>query len=427
MAAHGVAARFRGERPAGAIGRGPSFPASRRPPGVRVGAASASRRPRRVRRAVAAILLALVAAHGLAQETAPGSKLSLFKDPEDGAFDVSAWAATRTGVIPVVSPITEPAVGLGAAVALALIHGGGFSAFGKAPLGVTGKPVPPDISAVGGAYTENGTWAVLAAHLGFWGGDRWRYTGGAARMSPYLDTYDAQGRGYSFNVDGWALYQELRRRVGRSDVFVGARYVLADSTARFEPDEPPPPEVQGDGRPVRASGLGAVAEYDTRDNIFTPNRGTQIKASATFFRADLGSDHDYDRYTADGSAFWNPDRRLVLAGRLRTQNVRGDEPFYARPYVRLRGIPAMRYQGETAVSLDLEARWGLTTRWWLVGFGGAGWTDAGSVGYLADESVIAGGVGFRYLVARLLGLQMGLDVAKGPEDWATYVVFGSSW
>jgi len=38
-----------------------------------------------------------------------------------------------------------------------------------------------------------------------------------------------------------------------------------------------------------------------------------------------------------------------------------------------------------------------------------------------------GGVGFRYLVARLLGLQVGLDVAKGPEEWATCVVFGSSW
>jgi len=37
------------------------------------------------------------------------------------------------------------------------------------------------------------------------------------------------------------------------------------------------------------------------------------------------------------------------------------------------------------------------------------------------------GSGFRYLIARLLGLKMGVDVARGPEDWAFYVVVGSSW
>ncbi|MBP2689588.1 MAG: hypothetical protein H6Q83_1775, partial [Deltaproteobacteria bacterium] len=25
------------------------------------------------------------------------------------------------------------------------------------------------------------------------------------------------------------------------------------------------------------------------------------------------------------------------------------------------------------------------------------------------------------------GLQMGVDVARGPEQWAIYVVFGNSW
>jgi hypothetical protein len=384
--------------------------------------------PASPRRVAAAILLALaVAASGMAQEEAPAAKVSLFKDPQDGAFDISGWAATQTGVIPMVTPITEPAVGLGAAVSAILIHGGGIAAFEKAPPGMTGKPVPPDVSVVGGAYTENGTWAGFAGHIGFWGGDRWRYTGALARMSMNLDVYDDTGREYGFNLDGWAVYQELRRRVGRSDLFVGARWVYTDSTVRFDLDGAVPAELQRDGHKIRSSGLGAAAEYDTRDNIFTPNRGAQVKASAVFFRGEIGSDHDYDRYTLDGTFFHEASSRLVLCARLRTQSVSGDEPFYARPYVRLRGIPAMRYQGETAVSLEGEVRWGLTTRWWLVGFGGAGWTDAGSVRVLADESVLAGGAGFRYLIARALGLQMGADVARGPEEWAGYIVFGSSW
>lgn len=376
------------------------------------------------RAAAAALLLAAAAA---AQETAAPAKPSLFKDPKDGAFDISGWAATQTGVIPMISPITEPAVGYGALVYGILIHGGGFAALEKAPPGVTGKPVPPDISAGGGAYTENGTWMGFVGHLGFWGGDRWRYVGALARMSPNFDVYDGAGNAYGLNLDGWAVYQEVRRRVALTDLFVGARWVWTDSTLTFDLGDSVPDDFDREGRKVRSSGLGLVAEYDTRDNIFTPNRGSQVKASATFFRDAIGSDRDYDRYTLDGTFFLEADPRLVLSGRVRTQNVAGDEPFYARPYVRLRGVAAMRYQGETAVSVEGEARYGLTTRWWLVGFGGAGWTDAGDVRVLEDESVTAGGVGFRYLIARALGLQMGVDVAKGPEEWVGYIIFGTAW
>jgi len=43
------------------------------------------------------------------------------------------------------------------------------------------------------------------------------------------------------------------------------------------------------------------------------------------------------------------------------------------------------------------------------------------------ETVWNAGGGFRYLTAREFGLHMGIDVARGPEQWAIYVVFGNSW
>jgi hypothetical protein len=36
-------------------------------------------------------------------------------------------------------------------------------------------------------------------------------------------------------------------------------------------------------------------------------------------------------------------------------------------------------------------------------------------------------VGFRYLIARSYGMQIGLDVAGGPDDTVLYVVFGNAW
>ena len=40
---------------------------------------------------------------------------------------------------------------------------------------------------------------------------------------------------------------------------------------------------------------------------------------------------------------------------------------------------------------------------------------------------MAGGAGFRYLIARKLGLYTGIDVARGPETTAFYIQVGSAW
>jgi hypothetical protein len=46
-----------------------------------------------------------------------------------------------------------------------------------------------------------------------------------------------------------------------------------------------------------------------------------------------------------------------------------------------------------------------------------------------DDQVtaFAGGTGLRYEIARKYGLQVGADVAFGPEGAVLYIVFGSAW
>jgi hypothetical protein len=36
-------------------------------------------------------------------------------------------------------------------------------------------------------------------------------------------------------------------------------------------------------------------------------------------------------------------------------------------------------------------------------------------------------VGFRYYLAKAMGLHAGVDVARGPEDSAIYLIVGSAW
>ena len=44
-----------------------------------------------------------------------------------------------------------------------------------------------------------------------------------------------------------------------------------------------------------------------------------------------------------------------------------------------------------------------------------------------DNIQPAGGVGFRYLLAKQFGLYLGLDFAHGPEQFVWYLTFGSNW
>ena len=74
---------------------------------------------------------------------------------------------------------------------------------------------------------------------------------------------------------------------------------------------------------------------------------------------------------------------------------------------------------------EVEPRWDFTARWSLVGFIGAGWAADSVSDFSESDTKVAGGLGFRYLIARRLGLRAGLDIARGPEDTAIYITVGS--
>ena len=108
---------------------------------------------------------------------------------------------------------------------------------------------------------------------------------------------------------------------------------------------------------------------------------------------------------------------------LATQNT----PFYLLPYIKLRGVPILRYQGEMTVLAETEQFVNVYKRWSLIGFAGLGTTVPTLDEMNFTDPVWNAGGGFRYLIARALGLQVGMDIARGPEDWAFYIVFGSAW
>jgi len=364
--------------------------------------------------------LALAAAAALALALAPAearAEGSPFVDPLDGAFDVDRWLASRHGFVPIVAPITEPAVGYGAAAGALFLHG---RLGEEVPEGE--RRVPPSLSAAVGMYTSNGSWGAAAAHLGHWRNGDLRYLGAAAYASLELSAYVAADTRVRFRIEAVPVVQELTARVGDTDLSLGGRYTFIGS--RLHPGNADD-AASIPGRDLRTilSGLGGVLRWDSRDGIFSPSRGVRVEAVATWYAPWLGSDRDGWRAQISEVSYAALAPWLVGAVRLDLQLSGGDLPFWFRPYVALRGIPALRYQGRHVFVAETEERIDLTPRWSAVAFGGAGVAAAAAQPTLA----FSGGGGFRYLLARQFNVRAGLDVARGPEDWAVYLIFGNAW
>ena len=353
-----------------------------------------------------------------------------FIDPDDGYLDASNWLATKTGFLPVPIIITEPAVGYGGGLAAAFFHG---QLTGNTVTDDSGKSrrVPPSVSVVAAAKTENGTWFAGGGHMGIWKQDNIRYLGGAGYGSINMKYYGRSGelakRPVEFNTEALFLVQELKFRLWGSPLFAGLGYNFLDTQNEFETSSLIPiPGIPNINFDIRSAGLNLILNYDSRDNIFTPSSGLDAELKAGQYGPTWGGDDDFNKYSVYMKYYYPVGEKWVLGLRGDARAVDGDVPFYEYPFIDMRGIKAMRYQGKQTLLGEMELRWSFTPRWTLVGFGGAGKAFAEDSAKDSD-TIFSKGIGIRYLIASKLGLQTGIDVAKGPEDTAIYFQVGSSW
>ena len=369
--------------------------------------------------------------------TVNASMMDDFIDPQDGMFDTSHWLAERRGFFPIPIIITEPAVGFGLGAGLLFLHDplAGKTADGETfdpqNLDHKGRIVPPSVSGLFGAYTENDSWFVGGAHMGVWKNDDIRYVGALATASVNLKFYGLGGglsNGLNFNIEPAIFYQQLKFRLRDSDFFAGLDYLLLDSSIGFEILSSLPIEIPSSSFDSRSASVSLLLDYDSRDTLFTPSKGISAGIKASFFREAVGSDQEFEKYKAYAKYFTPLTDSLVLGLRGDIETLDGLAPFYQYPFIDMRGIPAMRYQGETASVAEAEFRWNFTLRWSLIAFGGVGVTDSADfVPSSSDDRVYSKGLGFRYFIARRFGAHAGIDIADGPEDTVLYITFGQAW
>jgi len=348
-----------------------------------------------------------------------------FIDPDDGMLDLSEHLLENRGMLPVPIVITEPAVGYGGGL-VGLFFDQPLGDALKTSLGETGKAIPPNITGVGAFKTENGSWGALLGHHHTWQRDRYRYLGGIGKAELTLDYYGLLGKPRAYQLDGVGLMQQLLARAGDSDWFLGARYVWLQVKPSFGAGWP----ADLEGQPLREVSIGRlsfIADHDTRNNIFSPTSGHFVEAELVVARPELGGTTSYEQANLRGFDWLPVGERFVLGLRGDLQATRGDVPFFARPFINMRGLPALRYQDNNAAVAEAELWWLTTPRWSLLGFAGAGRDWGRHVTFSEAETITAAGGGFRYLIAKKLGIHAGIDVARGPEGTVFYIQVGSPW
>lgn len=376
------------------------------------------------------ILLSSIFVHTVA--SAENSLWQSFLDPKDGKFDASNWLIARSGFLPVPVIVSDPSVGYGGGLAVLFFHESEENAEKSGKDDVL--TLPPSVSFGAGIYTENESWAGAGGHFGSWKEDSIRYLGYLGGGSLNLKYYGAglssttDDNPLEFNIDALFLFQELTVRYPQaSDFFFGLNYTYMGSNSTFPKLEDDIPGIDDNEFDSNDAGFGLIGRHDSRDIIISPSSGFFNELILTHNNEIFGGDFNYWQVKAQSFSWWQLTRKVNLGVRFDGRYVTDNAPFYAVPFIDMRGIPALRYQGDFVFVSEIEPRYDLTDRWSLVGFVGSGWTandDDRDVNYSGE---VAGGAGIRYLIARRLGMRMGVDIAWGPEDTVVYLTVGSHW
>ncbi|HEX5030008.1 MAG TPA: BamA/TamA family outer membrane protein [Candidatus Eisenbacteria bacterium] len=286
----------------------------------------------------------------------------------------------------------------------------------------------PSTGAVGGFYTENKSWGLMALEMARLGHDTWRLRGAASHMDVRYDFFgigeDAGDAGISVPLEqtvDLGVGTVLRRIV--PGLFGGAGVLYMHTDVDLRRDLPPALDsLDVDSGQADLFAVGLQGEYDTRNDDYWPTRGSLAVLKAWFFTDALGASSQFQRMLVGWSWYTRlRGERLLLATNVNAAAASDDAPSYLMPSLGagrfgLRGYTQGRYRDQVMTTAQAEVRWHSRGRFGAVTFFGVGQV-APDLGGLGDASLLpAGGLGLRYRLTRQFPMHMRFDVAWGKNE-----------
>ena len=105
----------------------------------------------------------------------------------------------------------------------------------------------------------------------------------------------------------------------------------------------------------QSNGVGLTTEYDSRDNMNSPSKGSFINLNNFAFRKALGGEENFDVINLQARHYCEQSEKLILAMRL-DGKFTIDAPSSAYATVDLRGYTSGQYLAQNSTTLEFEER-----------------------------------------------------------------------
>jgi len=282
----------------------------------------------------------------------------------------------------------------------------------------------PSQAQIGFAYTQEKQILSYLPFQLYFKEQKWFSYG---ELGYYRYVYQFYGVGNDTNEDDKEAYDANYPRVRLNvlkkvspKIYVGARYWFDDY--QIENREANGLLDKGDFTGQKGgiiSGLGLVANRDSRDQVFYPTKGNFTDVVLYTNQKNLGSDFNFTRFSVDAAQYIKLSENGILATNAFIDFVFGEPPFQQLAFIggskKLRGFFEGRYRDKKMWILQAEYRQWI---WKFIGgtiFAGAG-SVAPEIGDFTSQKIhYSYGAGLRIRVSKKDKINLRLDAGFDEE------------
>jgi outer membrane protein assembly factor BamA len=272
-------------------------------------------------------------------------------------------------------------------------------------------------------YTLNRQ-AIFTTELNLWLNENRDFVNARLELTDYPFKFYGIGNelpreNEEFYATRYAYFHLNYERLLRPGLYLGPRYEFrVDDIYQKEPEGILDRDLVPGSDGQRLSGLGLKLNWDTRDNIFQPQRGSFHQLSWMTFQPFMGSNFTFDQVEADFRRYFRVKDNQVLALQSWWSFTTGNPPFQHVSLIGgsdlMRGYFEGRYRDNLAMAQQAEYRFKVYRNFGMVVFGSAGQVADRFSSYSFQRLRYGGGIGFRYRL-NPEGLNIRLDLAYGDQ------------
>ena len=294
----------------------------------------------------------------------------------------------------------------------------------------------PSQLTLGFAYTLNKQLLIYLPYQFYAKNEVYNVSG---ELGYYLYSYQFFGLGNDTKAEDMEIYKVNYPRIRmnalkllRPNLYVGFRYWMDDFEIKTVEEggilaTQSIPGQQGSF----LSGLGLVLNFDNRNNIFFPTKGTFLEFVSFANGAYLGSDFNFTKITLDATHY-RAFKHQVIAFNFYTEFTGGIAPFNQLALLggnkRMRGYFEGRLRDNHQVIFQSEYRFPIyKERFRGVLFGGIGQVANTFSDFKLQQMKYTYGLGLRILINKKERIHIRLDAGFGKDTSGFYLTIGEAF